>query len=276
MSKLIRAVGARYSKLPILWYAFSVGVLLSFCAGLKIGSEAILDDFCLLFPSIICPVLIAVSIGSEYNGGAIRNKIVFGYKREQIFISEFVFAFIIFNCLFLLSSLPVLFLNWRNLVQLLSAEILAKSFIVFYLLSLVVSAVSVTISCLSANRVFSYIIMLVSIVLLLVLGFLLSDKLARPEFIYIYNSNEVVLTENPYYFGGVKGTVLRFLHKCNPFGQMVDSFNMLSTHINSNGVVTSFSDNDVAQLNVAPFYSIGVILISLVSGVLSFRKKSLK
>ena len=248
---------------------------LSFVAGFKIGSNAILDDFCLLLPAIVCPVLVIFSMGRELEAGAIKNKIICGYSREQIYLSELFVAFLLFNWIFILSSTPIFIMNYRYLAKTLSSGFLMTTCAVFYSLALVISVIGFIISCFSSNRIISASAMLLIIVALFMLGFQLSEKLSQPEFVYWCEYNEITFRENPYYIGGTKGTLLRIIHSINPFGQLFDSFNLLSPYIGTDKVI-DISSKEVSKISVSPLYSLGVIAFLTVSGFFIYRKKSFK
>ncbi len=275
MVKLIKAGLSRYLHSKFFCVVSAVALTLSLVAGFKIGSDALLDDFCLFLPVIICPVIIIFSMGRELEAGAIRNKIICGYSREQIFLSELFIAFLVFNWIFILSSVPIFMMNRQYLVETLSSGFLITIYVVFYLLTLVTSVIGFIISCVSSNRIISAAVILLVIVALFMLGFQLSEKLSQPEFVYWNEYNEITLRENPNYIGGLKGTLLRFIHSINPFGQFFDSFNFLSPHIGTDTVI-DFSSNEVSKISVSPLYSLGVIAFLTVSGFFVYRKKSFK
>ena len=58
MVKLIKAGLSRYLHSKFFCVVSAVALTLSLVAGFKIGSDALLDDFCLFLPVIICPVII--------------------------------------------------------------------------------------------------------------------------------------------------------------------------------------------------------------------------
>lgn len=275
MSKLLKASILRYLHSGFFCVVSAVALILSFVAGFKIGSNALLDDFCLFLPVIVCPVMIIFSMGRELEAGAIRNKIIYGYSREQIYMSELLVAFLVFNWIYILSSVPIFMMNRQYLVETLSGGFLITIYLVFYLLTLVISMVGFIISCVSSNRIVSAAAILLIVVTLFMLGFLLSEKLSQPEFVYWNEYNEITLRENPNYIGGVKGTLLRAIHNINPFGQLFDSFNFLSPHIGTDRAI-DFSSDEVSKISVSPLYSLGVIAFLTVSGFFIYRKKSFK
>lgn len=97
---MYRLISANLSRLRLtssFWMTIAFMVLLeSFLGILILGQESIRMDI-LLFMSlqiigIVTSVFLSLFLGTEYNDGTIRNKIVVGHKRSHIYLASLVTA----------------------------------------------------------------------------------------------------------------------------------------------------------------------------------------
>ena len=86
MMKLLRAGYCRYFKNIFTWITFAIIFLIGCLGAAEVGPHSSPDDIYLLSLIIGVPAMITLCIGMEIGSGAVRNKIVKGYGKGQIFI----------------------------------------------------------------------------------------------------------------------------------------------------------------------------------------------
>lgn len=127
MTNILRSNIKRMLKHPALWVCAALQIVLTFIVTVKYATTPVLltslsDIFCMeetffgfALIEIMSYVMCTLIVGGDYNNKTIRNKIILGYTREQIFFAQFLTALtatlvvyavrLLFFCAF---SLPVL------------------------------------------------------------------------------------------------------------------------------------------------------------------------
>ena len=279
MTKLLRAGIRRYIKSSIFWITLAGLMLLGILGAAENGPQASSDDLYLIGFMILLSAMIALSIGREFGHGAMRNKLVTGYTKSQLFLVEWLLATVLCVLLFLVSALPFLILNYP-ILKTIPTEALVKSVVGLFLGTLVVITACVTICCLIHRRAVSVVVVLLFIIGLLFLSIYIYDQLERPEYLDIYISNGALLEEsskpNPAYISGFRREVYLFLHHINPFGQIIEYANILSPYFTPHVVKLSIPEEEMRILNTAPVYSLGAMIAAVCCGYGFFRKKNIK
>ena len=124
---------------------------------------------------IVLPVFSVIIIMSDISNGTIRNKIMIGYKRHEIFASHFITTFV--YCLVTMGVYAGMTLLWSNVIlnttDLTSSEVV--SYIYFYVLGFLSLAVIVGIGCcLSLATLNSAGSIIITLVITIILGFVAS------------------------------------------------------------------------------------------------------
>ena len=279
MIKLLKANLARLWKNKVFWLGFLV--LNVFCIIQKIGliqdtievhylEETFWIQAYVL--GIILSVFISLFIGAEYEYGTIRNKIISGYDRSEIYLAN-IFACIIAGWIMctgcLISSLfvGVPFLGFFH-VEL--SEILLQGICVFAL-SAAYTAIYCFFAMLIHNRTITAIACIMLSFLLLFSGTVVSNRLDESEYYYIPDaslgigeiddgSNSEWIC-NPDYLEGTKRRIYEIVFEVIPGGQSLQLSGMLNEH-------TSYTEMFSASL--------AWIIISCGCGVLLFCRKDLR
>ena len=98
MSKLLHSNFERLKRYPIFWIEMilAIGYSIFVCMILyqdmiryeeSVAMESILFNFLVLI-GIVMAVFCSLFIGTEYSDGTIRNKLIIGHSRNNIFISK--------------------------------------------------------------------------------------------------------------------------------------------------------------------------------------------
>lgn len=278
MRKLLSANVMRLRKENVFWLVIAVMFVLG--AGIPIsikiaeirlgtynGIDAVFGQFA-IFIGVVSAIFCSFFVGREYSDGTIRNKIISGKKRMDIYMANFV------TCLFAsLLMCIAFFLPYLGLgIPLLGSFHLEKE-IVFWLsltvvgLSMVFASLYNLIAMLNANKAVTSTICILLTFLFLFLGFQFRGMLNQPEIIsgLSYDENGVAYQEvedfpNPSYLKGWERQTVRFVYNLIPGGQVAQC------------VGQGVSD-DLSQL---PIYSLGLIAATTGIGVFCFDKKDLR
>ncbi len=124
---------------------------------------------------IVLPVFSVIIIMSDISNGTIRNKIMIGFKRHEIFASHFITTFI--YCLVTMGVYAGMTILWSNVIlqtkDLTSAEVI--SYLYFFILGFLSLAVIVGIGCcLSLATLNSAGSIIITLVITIILGFVAS------------------------------------------------------------------------------------------------------
>ncbi len=238
MRKLITANFHRFSKDRFSWCVVGIIVVLSLGNVFNSAYEAMaaggyvmsLDGYYFGQAPLIgayLALLISMFLGTEFSEGTIRNKLCIGYKRDEIFLSNFiscVLATIVLTAVWMLTS-ALLF----GMIGTLEIEMEVSEFIgcIFVAMGFAVSfaALYTVIGSLSSNKAMTIIYTFAVFIILAMTASALDDRLCEPEIseIMTYNNyGAVVMQEsapNPLYLSGMIRTVCEVALELLPTGQ---------------------------------------------------------
>ena len=240
MRKLITANFHRFSKDRFSWCVLGIVVILSlgnvfnsvgsFEAMAASGYAVSLDEYYFNQAPLIgafLALLISMFLGTEFSEGTIRNKLCIGYKRDEIFLSNFiscVLATIVLTAVWMLTS-ALLF----GMIGTLEIEMEVSEFIgcIFVAMGFAVSfaALYTVIGSLSSNKPMTIIYTFAVYIIFAMAASALYDRLCEPEIseIMTYNNyGAVVMQEsapNPLYLSGMIRTVCEVALELLPTGQ---------------------------------------------------------
>lgn len=282
MSKLMRAYLVRLRKDKVLWLFTAAMLVLSV---LIINSGVRLDlqypgdgtysslEYCFFggvpYIGVLSSVVISLFLGVEYNDGTIRNKLVIGHRRTDIYLSglltSIIMAELIAFAWFLggLTGIPHFglwtmdtgrFLLYVLLVVLSTAALAA----IFHLIGMLIT-----------NRAFSVVVAIFVALGMLLMGSMIYNKLCEPEM----TVSGIVITENgveygdeipnPSYVAGTARIVYSALLNILPQGQEI--------------LLANYDDmSKMGNPTVAIAGSLLLLLAVSVVGIAVFRKKDLK
>ncbi len=279
MIKLLKANLARLWKNKVFWLGFLV--LNVFCIIQKIGliqdtievhylEETFWIQTYVL--GIILSVFISLFIGAEYEYGTIRNKIISGYDRSEIYLAN-IFACIIagwimcMGCLISSLLVGVPFLGFFHTEL---SEILLQGICVFAL-SAAYTAIYCFLAMLIHNRTITAIACIMLSFLLLFSGTVVSNRLDESEYYYIPDASLGIgeiddgsnseWIRNPDYLEGTKRRIYEIVFEVIPGGQSLQLSGMLNEH-------TSYIEMFSASL--------AWIVLSCGCGVILFGRKDLR
>lgn len=277
MSKLLSANFMRLRKSKAFWLCAISTLLISIVAIFRNANAAqemaergfveTLDSYYFqLAPYLgaIMAIFISMFLGTEYSDGTIRNKLVVGHTRTNIYLANFLSCLtggIVITALWFIGGLPGLYLI-GNFEMGLSGVI--AYFFVAIGITTTFTAIFVWISTLSRNKAITVVLVLILWVAMSLAGSGINDRLHEQEFNggMAFIDGEFVMMEqtpNPLYLTGGVRTVFEWLYRLLPTGQAI---------FMTSAEITTPVLNIIASLIVT-------ILITTV-GVLMFHKKDLK
>ena len=231
--------------------------------GDKFPIDSLLFTF-LFIIGIALSVLISLFVGTDYNDRTIRNKIITGHTRENIYMANFI----------TFAAAGFLFFFWGIAVNLaigiplfgtpqMSAPALGLLFLGGLLASIAYAAVFNLISMLCSNKSHTVMICILTAFVLFFIAVFIYSALAQPETTEAVIMNGMGSTietvPNPNYVSGIKREIYQFFMDFLPSGQCAQIANLEAIH--------------PIRMCV---YSIVIIIVLNVLGVFFFRKKDIK
>lgn len=212
-------------------------------------------------------ILIGLFVGTEYSEGTIRNKLIVGHTRENIYLSKLMVCAAADIMIYILYILVVLVLGeiFINGTTMKASEIL------FFTLAdtaavLAITALLLVISMSVQNKAAGSICLLTTLIMFFA-TLTIAQRLSAPEYyddyVYVDQDTGEVITEkgekNSHYLTGTKREVYEFLNNFLPASQMYQ-------------IAMNISDN----LGVIAVYDCVLIIITTGTGLIIFKKKNLK
>ena len=277
MSRLLSANFSRLWKDTVFWITIIGLVVMSvatawinYQTGLRYDAESVYveDVMFNVFPIIafVSAVFISLFLGTEYDDNTIRNKLIVGHTRKDIFfascltcIAASVLQMIV---MLLVSGIAGWFLYGRFLLP---WEQLTFIFVCCTLISAVYAVISVSIGMKISNKAISVVVTLLLMFALLMNASSIQSRLAEPEIIY----DSVTITmdgvqygdliKNPAYVNGTRRAVYEFLYDFLPSGQTLQ-----------------LNDMELEACTGWPLFSAGLLIVITAMGYVLFRKKDIK
>ncbi len=274
MRNLLSAGFSRLWRSKIFWLcciailAISVVSMLCNCRTVRaFDMDRALEDYyfnTLPFVGIVCAVFSSLFFGTEYSDGTLRNKLIVGHTRRDVYLSSYVLCFtatlIMTALLFIggLCGIPDLGV-WR-----LGAGLLAVYFLLSALMAASIAAIAAFIALLSHGKAATAVISILVMLALLMFASFMYNALCEPEtysgMMITTNGIETMEPEpNPAYVGGVLRTVYEFLLDLLPQGYAILMANM-----------------DLTAPLRAGICSAALTVVLNLGGLALFRKKDLR
>lgn len=185
--------------------------------------------------AIVLSIVISMFIGMDYSDGTIRNKIVVGRSRYQIYMAGFIVCFIIGTINYVLGILTTYVVGSPLLGGLhMGMKKIVPLFLFGILMLLAYAAIFNFIVMLNRNKTHGVIISILLAFGMLFLCIYIYQKLAQPEMIeqvsMVGDKIETELVKNPHYVTGVQREIYLFLLDFLPYGQGIQILNLEVAH----------------------------------------------
>ena len=273
MNKLLMAGFMRLRKNKIFWLmtVFSVCwalfVIYTQYSDMKRYQKVIETEQLFLFYAttigIVISVFTSLFLGAEYSDGTIRNKIIIGRRRTDIYLANL-----------LLTSLTGLYSYILYIMVVAAIGIPLFGGITIPVPELLITLFCVFIAVMAYSGIFTFAAMMISnkaitaiVSVLLAFGMMMAaltcfSILETPEVVpsasLVDGEMKIEEIPNPKYPSEEKRKVCQILLDVNPAGQMYQ-----------------LGGRDIPDLKVLPIYSLGEFIVFAGAGILLFRKKEL-
>lgn len=274
MTRLLRANFARLWKTTSFWVCTAISAALSAASVVSgymmrpisveyMGTSMISNaSNALLFIAIFA----ALYLGTDHSNGTIRNKLIIGRTRIEIYFANLITIIAIgimqLGAACAASCAAGAFLGGKLGMPV--GEFALKMAILVCAIS-AICALFTVIGMLCNSKSLIVTITLVSIFALMVTGAMIAQRLAEPELVtgasIDENGNLQIggQVPNPLYVSGVQRDILTAVNDVLPTGQLIQ-------------VETGM----LGSAELMPLYSIGVLAVSTTVGAVVFRKKDMK
>ena len=216
---------------------------------------------------ILLAAFISLFIGTEYNDGTIRNKLVIGHTRSAIYLSNLIVCLaagllmcLSFLCASLLIGIPLLGPFSINVQD------IAVMVLVSFMMSFAFTGLLTLTAMICQSRAVTAVINILAVFFLLLVSMVITSGLNQPEvwesYSYIDDSgNEITVPAEPNtdYPRGAVRDVMEFCNDFLPTGQVMQ--------------LSMMSVDDPGLLSV---YSAGILLVTTGAGIFIFRKENIK
>jgi hypothetical protein len=273
MNKLLAANFARLKKDKVFW----IGAAFMFASGIfgvimKLINDpkATADQLVLIFPvliGIVSAAFCSLYIGTEYSDGTIRNKLIVGHTRNDVYLANFITcsAAGIIMCISYIAAVaalgfPLLGLSERSMWP------VAVLILVAFVMVIATVALFTLLCMLNQNKATAAVICILFVVALLILASMINARLDEPQYYdnYMFTDSGVSTKTagqevNPQYLTGMKREIYQLFLDFLPTGQAIE-----------------LSSQSAPHLWQMPLYSLLIMFVSTGGGLLCFRKKDLK
>ena len=275
MRKLLAASFSRLWKEKLFWLVFafmSIGTVGYGWIGVNevTRAEMYVEDmiFCMLpLSSFVFALFISMRLGTEFEEHTIRNKLIVGYSRTQVYFAEYitcmVASVILLGVMLLCSALFGLFLSleflsaWKEIAFLLFGCVLMAS---------VFSAMFVGISMNISSKAAALVASVIFLFAIMLLASFCINALEEPPMAYtnvIISVEDGVqfgdLVENPAYVDGTQRVIYELIADILPTGQAIQMNNL-----------------EFERSVRWPAFSLIMLIIATVAGYFPFRKRDIR
>jgi ABC-2 type transport system permease protein len=218
------------------------------------------------FVPILLSLMTALFVGCEYSDGTMRNKLIVGHRRSNIYLANLIVCIVAGGLLCIAYLLPhtCLALALLGSFEAKLQTVLLYAGLIFALI-IAFSALFVLIAMLCQSKAHTVAGCILLVFALLFAGIRITATLNEPEYFqaYSYTENGVTVSEdaerNPNYPTGTKRQIYEFLQDFTPGGQVIQLANM-----------------DTESPALLTLYN-GIILFAATGcGLIVFRRKDLK
>lgn len=218
-------------------------------------------------------IFTSLFVGAEYSDGTIRNKIVAGHSRKNIYLSNLIVSIVVglileFIYLIIISIVAIPLLGSIQMTFSQFAFILLDMIMII----IVYSSIFNFIALICSNITISTVTSLLLILIMFVTDMFLSPTANSTEYI---QKNKVMdeqgnityeIVKNEDYPGKIIQTTCKTIINFNPVSQAIE--------ISGNKI--NMNEEDFNNMKVYPLYSLGLIIIITAIGIYLFNIKELK
>ena len=270
MYKLLKAEFFRLRKDTMFWIFtfFTIGIA-GFTLFRYSQNEVILDKFVnefIMYIGIFIAIFVSIFVGKEHSEGIIRNKIIVGHKRMNIYLSNLIISVItvmFYELIYLILILAIGIPVFGNLQM--SLLKFAMSILNVFLVIIAYCSIFNLVTMLSSEVTISTTICIILFIVMFAVVSVLSLTINTPKYItqtFWDDQGQPHIIEqelNPNYPSEEKIKIARTIYYFIPQGQAND-----------------IANGKTEDLSKFPIYSIALIILVNVGGIHLFNRKELK
>lgn len=284
MSRLLTSTFFRMLKKIVFWILLICMFIYGVYSASNFASEASAGfaiDGCVFdfvpFMGLVAAIFISLFVGSEYSDGTIRNKLVVGHFRMQIYLANLIACSLACVLISLAYVAGVIVVSSSKGGELLTeTSIIAMCLICSLFLSIAFTSIMIMLAILNTNKAGNVVVSMILALIMLVSSSYIYQRLGEPETYDNYVSvNEVGIptqveqSPNPLYIDGTPRAVLEVVNDLLPSGQAMQ----LADAFDSEGI----ANKDIENASYRWLgYSILVIVVTSSLGIALFRKKEIR
>lgn len=248
MRKLLCANFARLWQDKVFWICMlavlfcSAGNMLNGCRqatqDMSEFSYTLEHYYYMMLPALVLfiPVFTSLFLGTEYSDGTLRNKLIAGHRRTQVYLANLIVCTVAS-----LLMLAAIFAGGLVGIPTLGAWPLGLRILLWYtaisiLMTVAFSAIFTFIGMLTPNKAFSVVLSLGIAIVMLVLSSYFYNALSEPEMasgVIVTAEGGMQLSEpepNPDYISGTRRAVYAFMADFLPTGQSITLADLAVAH----------------------------------------------
>lgn len=275
MTKLLSANFLRLKKNKVFWGGLILMAAWGIFMPVKLHmdnlemnyADRVEDGFfaCAMFIGIFIAVFCSLFLGTEYNDGTMRNKIIVGGKRTAIYLANAVVCCAAGLAMCAAYLLPYLCVGMPLMGAFcVPGEMVLLTTLTVLLLTAALSSVFTCIAMVCQNKAATAVICILLAFGSLMLGMVLNQMLEAPPTHMYYSLDEngemsSYEEPNPKFLEGTRREIVQTLYDINPGGQAIQCAGMMA--------VNPYR---------LPVYSLAIIVLATGAGCVLFRKSDLK
>lgn len=269
MSRLLIANLVRLKKSKLFWCLVALSVLIAlFDVVNLIGypERPSIDSALFMYPvliGIMIPIFGSIFFGTEYSDGTIRNKLMIGHLRVNVYLANLVTAISAALVMFVAYMIPVVAIGFPifGTPAMGSAQFVGMLFTSLVTI-VAICSLHVMVSMIYSNKAGATVINLLLSFLLLVVALAVLGELTAPEFIPNYDmaGNLIEYSPNPTYPTGIERDIYQFIVDVLPMGQAAQFYARATN----------------SPLWLLVIYSVVVSAICTAIGIVAFNRKNIK
>ena len=289
MNKLLKSEFIRLFKSNIFIFCllFSAGLGI-FMALLNLSTidELIFSGFFDI--TFVIAVFVSIFVGTDYSNGTIRNKIIVGHTRWNIYFSKLIVCAasdIIFHLVYILAVLISGGLIIGGLT--LSAEKIVFFTLVSSSSILALTALLLFLSMTFQSKTAGAVICILTILIMFYASINIEEQLSEPEYYITYTSydedtdeiTEIGEDKNPRYISGKIRKLYEFLYNFMPVSQLYqlseDDTKHSEDDTDISGYNTNISEHKTNNFKIIVMYDIILIIAATGTGMVIFKLRNL-
>lgn len=267
MLKLLSANKIRLKKSKLFWIGLFVTIgysvfllIMNYIEKVSyIGNSIVQMDWYLLSPfsviSFFCPIFSSIFIGTEYSDGTMRNRLIVGHTRKNIYLANFITICLVNFIITLITSAIIILLGALLLGWHMTNPVL---FLLHYIGGIMMLVAFSGFFTLVAMAIHNKTMGVVTSIIVFLASYMIAGVIRRLVFSF-YNGEAISDVFSGLSNDMVSQPVLEFLYDIIPMGQC---FQIIS--------------GTVFHPLRLPVYSALFTAITVICGVLVFRKKDMK